>query len=38
MVYPKVESISSLASYAKNIYLFSDSYLAAANTEHTRLH
>ena len=34
MVYPKVESISSLASYAKNIYLFSDSYLAAANTSY----
>lgn len=34
MVYPKVESISSLASYAKNIHMFSDSYLEAANTSY----
>ena len=34
MVYPTVESISSLASYAKNIHMFSDSYLEAANTSY----
>lgn len=31
MVYPKAESISSLANYAKDIHTFSDSYLSAAN-------
>lgn len=34
MVYPTVESISSLASYAKNIHMFSDSYLKAANASY----
>lgn len=34
MIYPTVESISSLASYAKNIHMFSESYLEAANTSY----